>query len=88
MAQKSRQKMQPKNKWFAAILNFVLPGAGYWYAGRKRKEFAVALTAIMALGWLADFVDPSNYSGSAMASGILFMFIFAYDAYKDAEESQ
>lgn len=32
-----------KNPLIAAILNFILPGLGYLYAGKKRKLYAVGL---------------------------------------------
>jgi hypothetical protein len=42
---------KPKNPWIAAILNFLLPGLGYWYAGRKKLIVSIGFLILSI--WVA-----------------------------------
>ncbi|GEM_PF-1813105 len=87
------------NKWIAAILNFLFPGAGYLYAGKKRFLFSAGLTLSTAI-FLVYFLYSVAILGlvrlipdKEIPAVILFnisifigAFAFAWDAFKDAEE--
>ena len=72
-----------KNPIAAALLNFVLPGLGYVYTG-KRMGFGIGLI-------LSSII---LYSGFSLADIPMIVWIdafvldilFAYDGYKTAEE--
>jgi hypothetical protein len=81
-----------KNKlaWLAALLN-IITGLGYIYNG-KRKFFGF----ILLIGYLFVVLEqfylmyinyplPDNTSLSFIA-GLLFIFAFMYDAYREAKE--
>ena len=82
-----------KNKWIAAILNFLLPGLGYWYVGKKK--IIVSLGFFILSIWVAihDWNEITNILAGKMHITehfllfiILYPIIFAYNAYADAEE--
>ena len=82
-----RPKAGKKNKWGAAALNFVLFGAGYLYVGSKRKSFAYGLIAaeiISSVFSIFEIILPFWVFVWATGLGLAF----AYDAYKDAEETE
>ena len=71
-----------KNSWVAAILNFILPGLGYVYTG-KRIEFGVGLILWGVFSFIAGFIYGFN---SLYILDIFLSLLFAYDGYKTAEE--
>jgi hypothetical protein len=74
---------QYKSPRIAAILNFVLPGLGYIYVG-KRLVFGVGLallSIIIGIYWMF-FEIPFIMLVDSLAVEILL----AYDGYKTAEE--
>ena len=90
--------MNYKIPWAAALLNFIVPGTGYIYVG-KRFKFGVLLVAAMALQLFGP--TPEHTSGVSLDSdmlvsdpGVLVLAIaavimaagFAYDGYTDAVE--
>lgn len=92
-------QQRPKLPWLAAILNFILPGAGYVYVG-TRLRFGVLLLASMAI---AIFAPPMENAADTtqvnletyiqdpgflaiMISGLLIAAAFAYDAWGDAKD--
>lgn len=90
--------MKKKHAWLAAVLNFLVPGAGYLYVG-SRVRFGVLLIAGMALmtfGPQPEYVSDIeiDYSVAAQDPGFIVLSIaavmvaggFAYDAYLDAKQ--
>lgn len=87
--------MNTKHPWLAAILNFVVPGAGYLYAG-TRVKFGILLIAAMILvlfgptpGYTEE-VDAQTLAAdpSTIVMGIAGLMVsigFAYDAYIDVK---
>jgi len=81
--------MAKKKPWLAGILNFIFPGAGYIYNG-KRKVFAILLIAGIIISIIGDFYY--NYDIDVMTTfyqwvtGLLVLFGFGYDAYQEAKE--
>ncbi len=90
--------MKKKNPWIAAILNFLVPGTGYLYAG-TRVRFGVLLIAAMVL-WMFGptpqyaqdvTVDPQSLVTDPgvivmTIAGAMIAFGFAYDAYFDVRQ--
>lgn len=83
-----------KNPVAVAILNFILPGAGYLYGGVK-KTFAWLLLAAF-LVYIIIFIDPQSiyYLGRSDAptmslweiiSALLLSSAFAYDGYQETK---
>ena len=83
------------NPWIAAALNFVLPGAGYVYAGR-RDGFAWGVLVSYALIAASSFMSGSaTYAGVPQAalymgvSGtIILQASFAWDAFRVAKAAK
>lgn len=85
-----------KNPIIAAILNAIIPGVGYLYAG-VRKRFAWLLLIAIILTVFVSF-DPqsSTYTETndapmtllEYASGLLFLVAFGYDAYVEVKARQ
>lgn len=79
-----------KNPWIAAVLNLVITGAGYIYVGKRVSFGALLLVAdLFAYYWM--FTDPVGQklmeNGLITIAGLLYLFAFAYDAYKDAKSA-
>jgi len=75
-----------KKPLVAAILNFVIPGLGYLYVG-KRKNFGVLLIIATILSIiLTATIEWSLQDTLSLPGTIVAMFAFAYDGYKTAEE--
>jgi uncharacterized protein YacL len=72
-----------KNPLIAAILNFILYGLGYVYAG-KRVGFGIGLllTSVL-LYWGISFNDLPVV---VWIDSIIISFLLAYDGYRTAEE--
>ena len=90
--------MMQKTPWAAALFNFLVPGAGYVYVGRRLK-FGVLLIAGTALTIFGPAPEYANEAPEDIAllvgdPGVLVMAIsalliaagFAYDGYNDAVE--
>jgi hypothetical protein len=75
--------MKQKKPWLAALLNILLPGLGYVYAG-KRTGFGIGiiLTSLF-LFWGISFQD---LPGMVWVDSFIMSLLFAYDGYKDAQE--
>jgi len=77
-----------KKPWLAAILNFVFPGLGYLYLGR-RKIFAGMLIVIVILAGVDKYVMTPSVSRTYTVFGVIISLIlssaFAYDAYSEAK---
>lgn len=76
--------MRRKNPLLAAILNFVLPGVGYLYAGR-RIVFAVLLFIGNILGIYAAF--DMNIGAAYFIAAVIISVAFALDAWNEAERA-
>ncbi|MDB5167789.1 MAG: hypothetical protein JWO55_47 [Candidatus Saccharibacteria bacterium] len=90
-------KTQSKKPVLAAILNILIPGVGYLYAG-VRKKFAWMLVIASIVGLIATF-DPqsiwyfSNETLPKMSlldslSLLIVTVAFAYDAYTETKAIQ
>lgn len=76
-----------KNAWWAAVLNFVLPGLGYLYTGRKRQFFSVGLLVSSVIAYLSPTFWKADLDAPAVLSSFLFALIVAIDGYRDAQAS-
>lgn len=72
-----------KNPWAVAILNFLLPGLGYVYVG-KRVGFGIGL--IISSIILLPSVILTEMPPIIWLDGLIMCILFAYDGYKTAEE--
>lgn len=52
-------EIQLKNRYFAAVLAFLVPGAGHYYQGRRNKAYLFAL-CILSLFFLGLFVGQGR----------------------------
>ncbi len=83
-------KKQNKNPLVAALLNFLMPGLGYAYAGNKRKlvSYGFLLLSIIVAIYEWDDIINALFHGKInfdfMIYIIIYPVIFAYDAYVDA----
>jgi hypothetical protein len=89
-----------KNPWIAAVLNFIVPGIGYIYAGKKRTEtslflaiffglsLAINITVAMFGGLEMNITNPVLGTMFAVTEFlyILMLAMFAWDAFRDVEE--
>lgn len=73
-----------KSGWWAAILNFVLPGLGYLYTGRKRQFFSVGLLVSSVIAYFSPTSWRADLDAPAVLSSLLLSLIFAIDGYRDA----
>lgn len=74
---------EKKKPWAAALLNLLLPGLGYVYAGKRVVFGAGILLTSVILYW---GVPPNAISGIIWVDGFAMSVLFAYDGYKTAEE--
>ncbi len=80
------EKTRAKKPWVAALLNAVLFGSGYLYAGRKRVVGAIVLTAdLMAATALASYGSFSFGDWREDACFLLLAVAFAIDGYNEAK---
>ncbi len=82
---KSRVK---KNPWAAAFLNFVLPGAGYLYLGKRKLFSAFLIVGLIIFGmwtYSSPQMEQVYYNVWFNLSSLLIMLGFAIDAYNDAK---
>lgn len=90
--------MKKKNPWIAAVLNFLVPGTGYLYAG-TRIRFGILLLGAMilaAFGPNPQYADNVSVDTQAFVTdpatlvmaiaGIMIASGFAYDAYLDVKQ--
>ncbi len=75
-------KLLKKKPWVTAVLNFLLPGLGYVYVG-KRVGFGIGLILSSLILWGVSLGDLPPV---VWIDGIIIAFLFAYDGYKTAEE--
>lgn len=90
------EKRKGKSPWVAAVLNLIVPGIGYIYAGKKRTVFSVFLALAFALITIANFMGGASVKfesaltkimyNAVSISYLLLLIVFAWDAYKDVEE--
>ena len=80
-----------KNPWIAAILNFILPGLGYFYAGKKKMIVSFGFLILSIWVAIHDWNEITRIlSGKISITEhfllfiILYPIVFAYDAYFDA----
>jgi len=78
-----------KNRWLALILNFVIPGLGWFYVGSKRPLITIPLIVAwiigVFIGWNSEEVLNLNDSIAVILELIIGLF-FGLDAFQDAEE--
>ncbi len=81
-----------KKPWLAAILNIILTGLGYIYNG-KRMSFGILMVISTLLIYGSSSEGEKLFQVFsietiiiAVASWIIMVIAFAYDAYKDAQE--
>ena len=82
-----------KNPWVSAVLNFIFPGLGYIYSGKKRMAFSVGLFVLSIWVGIHDWNEITAILSGKMGITehfllfiILYPLVFAYDAFKDAKE--
>lgn len=82
--------MKNKNPWIAAILNFLLPGLGYIYAGSR--HIIVSMGFFVLSIWVAvhDWNEITAILRGNMSVTehfllfiILYPIVFAFDAFRD-----
>ena len=78
-----------KKPWLAALLNFLVWGLGYLYAGRRK-----AFGTLFVIGFLLSFLisdEMLNFSTFdwiiTIVSYLIMSIAFAYDAYETAKEA-
>jgi len=76
-------KKKIKNPWLSAILNFILPGLGYVYVG-KRVGFGIGLVVWGAI--LLYSIATIELHPVVWLDAFVMDILFAYDGYKTAEE--
>ncbi len=76
-------KKRYKYPWLAAILNLLLPGLGYLYAG-KRMIFGGGLIILSII--YASFTLNAEMANIDWIIGLLLSLLFAYDGYQTALE--
>jgi hypothetical protein len=74
-----------KNAWWAAVLNFVLPGLGYLYTGRKRQFFSVGLLVSSVIAYFSPALWRADLDAAAVLSALLFSVTVAIDGHRDAQ---
>lgn len=78
-----------KNPWIAAILNFLIPGLGYLYAGKK-ITFALLLILGMVcyVVWMVQNpMQDQGYTNIWMTlSTMLIMIGFGVDAFNECKK--
>lgn len=84
-----------KNPWIAAVLNFILPGLGYLYAGKKRKFYAIGIFILSVWVGIHDREEiiavlsgKGGLSEHFLLFIILYPLVFAWDAYRDVVENK
>ena len=82
----NKKMKRKRNPLISGILNFILPGAGYLYIG-KRKTFAYlilcGLIISMADMFYYNWLPPDTFSG--WISTLVILFAFGYDAYEQTK---
>lgn len=81
--------------WLAAILNLVLPGLGYIYAGKRMLFGSAVLLYYLAIYYTAFFL-PSTTVDEPLTTiekltALMFLLLsiaFSYDAYRDVVENK
>ena len=77
--------MIKRNPWLAAVLNFIVPGIGYIYTG-KRIVFAIGILVSMVLLGIYAFDKPYLLKDWLFnLTTITLSLAFAYDAYKEVK---
>lgn len=87
-----KERMKTRNPWIAGALNFVTPGLGYLFAGRK-KTLGLSLVAMIG-AWITlggtirsgIEVSPLLFYGAGYGALLFVCFAFARDAYIEAEK--
>jgi hypothetical protein len=77
-----------KNPWAAAILNLVIPGLGYLFAGSKRRFFRIGVTAGTIVSLLSPSLWTEDFDAMFWIGGAIIAVIFAVDAYQDAKQTK
>lgn len=88
-----RKKMtKSKNPWIAAILNFLFPGLGYLYAGKKKLVVSIGFLILSVWVAIHDWNEITGIlSGKISITEhfllfiILYPIVFAYDGFMDAK---
>ncbi len=87
--------MKIKNPWLAAVLNFLLPGLGYLYAGSRHVIVSVGFFVLSI--WVAehDWSEITAIFGGKMHITehfllfiILYPIVFALDVFYDVTKKQ
>lgn len=82
--------MPKRIPWVAALLNFILPGSGYLYIG-KRQIFAFLLMGGAIVQLTGDFFIKGHYAAQDWRSyewmtSFILLLAFAFDAYHEAKK--
>lgn len=76
--------MNRKSRGLAALLNFLLPGVGYLYVGR-RVGFAVLLFIAYLVGTMGFIIDDGVVNGIEAVSSFIIGIAFAVDGWGEAD---
>ena len=70
-------------------MNFLVPGLGYLYVGRKRTFLGVGLLVSSVAAFLSpNLLFANEVDFPMLLSAAIFSTIVAVDAWKDAEETK
>ncbi len=80
-----------KNPWIAGIANFIIPGVGYLYNG-KRIVFGALLLLWTILAIAVYFTEPQLYQAAfssilVTVGSVVMGIALAFDAYQEAKQS-
>jgi uncharacterized membrane-anchored protein YitT (DUF2179 family) len=83
--------MKNKHAWFAAVLNFLLPGLGYLYIGRRHIIVSVGFFVLSIWVAIHDWNEITGIlTGRMLVTEhfllfiVLYPLVFAFDAFRDA----
>ena len=79
-----------KNRWLAFILNFIIPGLGWFYVGSKRPLITIPLIVSWIIIFIIGFLDTREMSGVDWSITVITLIVgvfFGLDAFQDAEQT-
>lgn len=75
-----------KKPWLSALINFILPGIGYVYNG-KRVGFGLGVFLVLFMDYfIVASYENVSLMGASFIISIFLGILFAYDGYQEAKE--